>query len=88
MKYIEAGIGNTWIVRTETELEDGAEIEQKGVIMPIIYHSAYARIWIGKTVFIADTKEGFKKTRKSRRAFKCVVGIASYRSEAERERRD
>ncbi|MER2156206.1 MAG: DUF3977 family protein, partial [Solibacillus sp.] len=25
MKFIEFGIGNTWLIRTETELEDGSE---------------------------------------------------------------
>ncbi|MEK3747390.1 DUF3977 family protein [Paenibacillus sp. FSL E2-8871] len=25
MKYIEFGLGNTWFIRTETELEDGSE---------------------------------------------------------------
>ena len=32
MKFIEIGIGNTWLVRTETELEDGTEYEEKGII--------------------------------------------------------
>lgn len=40
MKYIEFGIGNTWIVRTETEFEDGTEYEQKGIIRPIKCQSA------------------------------------------------
>lgn len=54
MKYIEFGIGNTWLVRTETESEDGTEYEEKGIIGPIKFHSLYIRIWIGKTVFILD----------------------------------
>lgn len=29
MKYIEFGLGNTWFIRTETELEDGSEFEEK-----------------------------------------------------------
>lgn len=28
MKFIEFGIGNRWLVRTETELKDGTEFEQ------------------------------------------------------------
>ena len=32
MKFIEFGIGNTWLVRTETELEDGTEYEEKGIV--------------------------------------------------------
>lgn len=30
MKYVERGLGNTWFLRTETELEDGTEFEAKG----------------------------------------------------------
>ncbi|MCZ8517047.1 DUF3977 family protein [Paenibacillus filicis] len=29
MKYIEIGLGNTWIVRTESEFNDGSEIKRK-----------------------------------------------------------
>ncbi|OPH47769.1 hypothetical protein BC351_39760 [Paenibacillus ferrarius] len=78
MKYIEVGIGNTWIVRTETELEDGSEVEQKGIIKPIIFYSFYLRLWIGKTVFIWDSKQGFKKMSKPRKAFKLILGLTSY----------
>ncbi|MDW0115522.1 DUF3977 family protein [Sporosarcina thermotolerans] len=77
MKFIEFGIGNTWLIRTETELENGTEYEEKGVVGPIQYHSLYFRIWIGKTVFILDSKEGFKRTQKSRKAIKLIVGISS-----------
>lgn len=83
MKYIEAGIGNTWIVRTETEFGDGSEIEQKGIIKPILFHSIYLRMWIGKTVFILDSKEGLIKRTKPRRAFKLLLGLASYLSDNE-----
>ena len=65
MKYIEFGIGNGWLVRTETELPDGTEIEQKGIVKPLQPQSFYVRAWIGKTVLIADTKEGLKKRKKS-----------------------
>ncbi len=78
MKYIEIGVGNTWIIRTETENEDGTEIEQKGIVKPIIYHSTYLRIWLGKSVFILDSKDGFKKITKNRNGFKLIFGIASH----------
>jgi hypothetical protein len=78
MNYIEFGIGNTWIVRTETELDDGTEYEQKGVIRPIKFHSVYLRIWLLKTVIVIDFKEGFKKMKKNRNAFKLIFGITSY----------
>jgi hypothetical protein len=35
LKYIEFGIGNTWIIRTETELDDGTEFEEKRMAGPI-----------------------------------------------------
>lgn len=64
MKYIEFGLGNTWFIRTETELEDGTEFEEKGIVKPVRFRSLYVRIWIGKTVVIIDLKEGFKKIEK------------------------
>ncbi|WP_252503859.1 DUF3977 family protein [Sporosarcina sp. Marseille-Q4943] len=76
MKFIEFGIGNTWLVRTETELEDGTEYEEKGIVGPIKYHSIYLRIWICKTALIFDSKEGFKRSRKRRKAIKLILGIA------------
>ncbi len=77
LKFIEFGIGNTWIIRTETELEDGTEYEEKGIKGPIKFHSLYLRIWIGKTVLIADLKEGFKRQKKNRNQFKVIFGIVS-----------
>ncbi|GIN37156.1 hypothetical protein J19TS1_01050 [Heyndrickxia oleronia] len=78
LKYIEFGIGNKWFIRTETELADGTEYEERGVTGPIVFKSAYFRIWVSKTVWIIDTEEGFKKTKKRRRAFKFIFGICSH----------
>ncbi|MBM7694806.1 hypothetical protein JOC77_004285 [Peribacillus deserti] len=78
MKFIEIGIGNTWLVRTETELEDGTEYEEKGIIGPLKFHSSYLRLWIGKTVLIFDLIEGLKRLEKSRKEFKFIFGIVSY----------
>ncbi|UQZ37696.1 DUF3977 domain-containing protein [Paenibacillus sp. PK3_47] len=78
MKYIEFGIGNTWIVRTETELPDGTEFEERGIAGPVRLQSVYIRIWIGKSVWIADSREGFKRARKKRNAFKLIFGISSH----------
>lgn len=77
MKYIEFGIGNTWLVRTETELEDGTEFEEKGVKGPVQFKSLYVRVWIGRTVLIWDLKEGFKRFEKDRKKFKVILGIIS-----------
>lgn len=77
MKYIEFGIGNRWLVRTEIEHPDGTEVEVKGVLRPIRFRSLYMRVWIRKTVWIIDSQEGFKKTLKSEPRFKIILGIRS-----------
>ncbi|WP_076280541.1 DUF3977 family protein [Paenibacillus sp. FSL H8-0282] len=77
MKYIEFGIGNTWLIRTETELEDGTEYEEKGIMKPVKFRSLYFRIWIGKTVIILDLKQGLKICKKSRKTLKIIFGITS-----------
>ncbi|MEK4760454.1 DUF3977 family protein [Viridibacillus sp. FSL E2-0187] len=77
MKFIEIGIGNTWIVRTETELEEGSEFEERGIKGPIIFESFYLRIWLFKTVVIMDSKEGLKKMKKKRNSLKLLLGIQS-----------
>jgi hypothetical protein len=77
MKFIEFGIGNTWLIRTEVELEDGSEYEEPVIKGPIDFQSFYLRIWTGKTVLIFDLKEGFKKVKKNRNEFKVIFGIVS-----------
>ena len=77
MKYVEFGLGNTWLLRTETELEDGTEFEEKGIVGPLKIHSVYIRIWIFKTVCIVDAKEGFKRMKKDRNEFKFIFGLVS-----------
>lgn len=77
LKYIEFGLGNTWLIRTETELDDGNEYEEKGIVGPIMFHSIYFRIWIGKTVLIVDLKQGLKISKKGRNALKFIFGITS-----------
>ncbi|MGM0834807.1 MAG: DUF3977 family protein [Bacillota bacterium] len=77
MKYIEFGIGNKWLLRTETELEDGSEYEEKGLKGPIRFQSVYIRVWIGKRVFVLDSNDGLKRARKKRKAVKVVIGVVS-----------
>ncbi|PGS02142.1 MULTISPECIES: DUF3977 family protein [Bacillus] len=77
MKYIEAGIGNKWLVRTEIEREDGTEFEQKGVVKSIYFESCYLRVWFRKTCLIFDSKEGFKRVKKRRNEYKFILGIVS-----------
>jgi hypothetical protein len=76
-KYIEFGIGNTWIVRTEFEIENGDEYEEKGIHGPINFYSAYIRVWFWKSVIIIDSKEGLKTMQKNRKSFKFIFGIVS-----------
>lgn len=74
--YIEFGIGNRWLLRTEYKLEDGTEFEKQGADFPKKLESLYVRVWIGKRVFIVDTKEGIKTGRKTRNAIKLIIGIS------------
>jgi len=77
MKFVELGFGNTWLLRTETELVDGTEFEEKGIIGTLKIHSLYMRVWIFKTVFILDIREGFKRIKKDRNKFKLIIGLVS-----------
>ena len=77
MKYIEAGIGNRWLLRTEIEKENGTEYEVRGIQGPIQFHSAYIRLWIWKTVIILDSREGLKRVHKNGSNFKLLLGIVS-----------
>ena len=77
MKFIEFGIGDTWLLRTETETSDGKEFEEKGIKGPIKFQSIYLRIWLGKSVFIIDSSEGMKKQKKNRSELKIILGIKS-----------
>ncbi|MEH6944246.1 DUF3977 family protein [Bacillus sp. JJ722] len=70
--------GNTWFIRTEIELEDGTEYEEKRIVKPIKFHSIYLRVWVGKNVIIVDLKEGIKKQKKNRNEFRIFFGIVSY----------
>ncbi|QFT87397.1 hypothetical protein FIU87_01920 [Bacillus sp. THAF10] len=77
MKFIEFGIGNSWLIRTETELEDSTEFEEKGIVGPIKLQSLYIRVWVGRTVLIMDSKEGFKRMEKKRKDLKFILGVVS-----------
>ncbi|MBP1041875.1 DUF3977 family protein [Vagococcus sp. BWB3-3] len=77
MKYIEFGIGNTWLVRTEFEDDEGNEYEVPGISGSVYPVGYYFRIWIGKRVLILSTNNGVKLTKKNRRTIKLLFGIQS-----------
>jgi len=77
LKFIEFGLGNKWILRTEIELSDGTEFQERGIVGPIQLQSVYLRVWLGKTVIIIDSKEGFKKSKKNRKEIKIIIGVKS-----------
>lgn len=74
-KYIEMGFGNTWFIRTELEQEDGTETEIKGIYSPFQLKSIYIRVWLGKRVWIVDTREGLKLAKKNKKKFKLILGF-------------
>ncbi|MGV3126463.1 DUF3977 family protein [Streptococcus orisratti] len=76
-KFIEFGYGNTWWLRTEFEHADGSEFEMRGIVGKIKPMSLYVRVWLGKSVWICDSKEGFKRRKKSYKATRFIFGIAS-----------
>ncbi|GKV57933.1 hypothetical protein NCCP2222_38800 [Sporosarcina sp. NCCP-2222] len=77
MKFIEFGIGNKWLIRTEKELCDGTEVEEKGITSPIHIESIYVRVWLWKKVMIVDSEEGIKVGRKNKAKVKIILGIKS-----------
>lgn len=77
VKYVEIGIGNSWLIRTEIERDDGTEYEKRGIVGPLQMRSVYLRIWFGHHVFIIDAKEGIKRNQKERKAYKFIIGLVS-----------
>lgn len=76
-KYIEFGLGNHWLIRTEIENPDGTEYEVKGMHGPIVIRSFYLRFWFRHQVFILDSREGIKRMTKKKKTFKLIFGIHS-----------
>ncbi|WP_438432645.1 DUF3977 family protein [Gorillibacterium sp. sgz500922] len=74
-KYVELGIGNRWLLRTEIEQADGTETEVRGWQRPFRVRSGYIRVWLGYRVIVLDTRDGLKRSRKTRRGFKLLLGL-------------
>jgi len=73
--YSEIGYGNESFVSSEIEYEDGTEVRVKGFLVKSITE-VYFRLWIKKVVYIYSSKEGFKKTTKTKNKFKLIIGFA------------
>ncbi len=77
-QYVEVGIGNTWWVRTEVESSDGTESEIQGIRPFSKIQGVYLRLWVGRTVWILSSNEGFKKMSKRRKTFKLLLGVSGF----------
>ncbi|WP_394854328.1 DUF3977 family protein [Streptococcus canis] len=54
---MEIGLGNSWLVRTEYEKDDGTETEVRGISGAIRPRSIYLRIWLGDAVGLWMSKK-------------------------------
>ncbi len=52
-------------------------LKERASFSPLKIHSLYMRVWIVKTVYIVDVREGFKKVIKGRNKFKAIFGLVS-----------
>lgn len=77
--FIEFGIGNTYIIRTEYEYPDGSEREKPGIDFNIDIKEIYIRIWIKKKVYILSSQNGFNTKLKDRNKFKLIFGVGGIR---------
>lgn len=73
MLYREWGFGNPTFISSELDL-GSHEVRVPGLLPMFRCVSWYVRVWIGRTVFIWDSVEGFKRCPKSTRRFKLVLG--------------
>jgi hypothetical protein len=58
------------------EIENGSDERRVRGMVRMKVRSFYLRLWIGRSVFIVDTREGFKRTRKNRGTFKALLGVS------------
>lgn len=74
-KYVEFGLGNTLLFRTAFEADKGQEWEVQGIVGSIAWQFCYVRLWLGKSVYILDSREGFKRQSKKKKRFKLIFGL-------------
>lgn len=71
--FTEIGYGNTSFISTEVEIGEYEHRLRGFVRMKLV--AAYFRIWIGKTVVVLSTNNGFEVKNKSKRKFKVLLGF-------------
>ena len=71
--FTEIGIGNAHFISTEVEIGD-RERRVRGCIRMKL-KAVYIRVWIGKTVYAFSLNRGFTTKKKTRKAFKCLLGF-------------
>tara|TARA_R110000868_G_scaffold138329_1_gene352342 strand:+ start:55981 stop:56235 length:255 start_codon:yes stop_codon:yes gene_type:complete len=79
--FTEIGFGSDTFINTETEYSDGSEVRKSGFVKMKV-KAIYIRIWIGKSVFILASNEGFKYTKKKKSKFKFLFGVEGVRKES------
>lgn len=72
--FAEVGIGNGSFLSTEFE-EGEDEYRVPKFVWPEKVDDYYFRLWIGKHVFIASTKDGFKVGQKDKNKLKILFGV-------------
>jgi hypothetical protein len=73
--FAEMGIGNETFFSTEIEEGDQEERVPK-LLLPQRVTGYYLRLWVGKTVIVLSTNEGWKTKKKDRNAFKLLLGVS------------
>jgi hypothetical protein len=73
--FAEVGFGNETFFSTEIE-EGDSEYRIPRFAKPPKVNSYYLRFWIGKTVFIFSTNNGFEIKKKDRNKIKLLFGIS------------
>ena len=71
--FTEIGFGNDTFVSTEVETGD-VEMRQPGFIK-MKCRGIYLRLWVGHTVWIASTVNGFTRMTKPKKKFKFLLGF-------------
>lgn len=77
MKHVfaEIGFGNDTFLSTEIEEEEN-EYRVPRFILPKKIKGIYLRFWIGKTVYVLSTNNGWEIKKKSKNKLKILFGVS------------